>query len=303
MDAAAAAARTSNYECLLFDMDDTLYPMSSGLNLACRKNIQEFMLHQLHMEESAVPSLCLDLYREHGTTMAGLKALGYEFDDDEFHAYVHGKLPYEQALKPDPFLRTLLLSMPHRKIILTNADKAHAAEVVKRLGLEDCFEAVICFETLNPPLIQDVLECNNNKDKDDNDDHYIYDDEDKNNDFTNPNKAHIVCKPSLEAFEAAIRIANIDPNKTIFFDDSARNIASAKAAGLHTVIVGSPVVVPGADHALSSIHNIKETMPQLWEGELGKQQEQLIQSTSLDQTIVLASQSHINGGISVPCLK
>lgn len=33
----------------------------------------EFMLHKLHIEESEVPRMCLELYREHGTTMAGLK--------------------------------------------------------------------------------------------------------------------------------------------------------------------------------------------------------------------------------------
>lgn len=86
-------------------MDDTLYPLSIGINLACRKNIQgketnisrclsflmiinghitefcvslfslfaEFMLNQLGIEESEVPKLCLDLYKEYGTTMAGLK--------------------------------------------------------------------------------------------------------------------------------------------------------------------------------------------------------------------------------------
>lgn len=82
-------------------MDDTLYPLSSGLNLACRKNIEgttglythesddndmidnsnkqfsfifvEFMLQYLHIEESEVPRMCLQLYRECGTTMAGLK--------------------------------------------------------------------------------------------------------------------------------------------------------------------------------------------------------------------------------------
>lgn len=44
------------------------------------------------------------------------QAVGYEFDNDEFHAFVHGKLPYEK-LKPDPVLRNLLLSMPQRKIV------------------------------------------------------------------------------------------------------------------------------------------------------------------------------------------
>lgn len=135
--------------------------------------------------------------------------MGYEFDNDEFHEYVHGRLPYEK-LKPDPILRNLLLSMPHRKIvcfflqalnhlnsisfsyslfflsshqIFTNADKAHATRALNRLGLEDCFEGIICFETLNPS----------------------YD-----------SKTQILCKPLVEAFEVAIRIAGIvDPRKTV----------------------------------------------------------------------------------------
>ncbi|XP_072998031.1 uncharacterized protein C24B11.05-like isoform X1 [Typha latifolia] len=287
----------AKFEYLLFDMDDTLYPLSSGLNLACRKNIQDYMLNNLQIEESQVPKMCLALYKEYGTTMAGLKALGFEFDNDEFHAYVHGKLPYE-TLKPDPVLKHLLLSMPQCKIIFTNADKAHAEKVLSRLGLEDCFEGVICFETLNPPLEAD----GNCKKMDDaaplNDDqlinknvHGYFSETDSDTDaannvsMTDSNWQRILCKPSLEAMEAAIRIANIDPKKTIFFDDSARNIAVGKAAGFHTVIVGSSVLVPGADVALESIHNMKEALPEIWEG--GEKLGSLLSSTAVE-TIVHA---------------
>ncbi|KAJ6679967.1 hypothetical protein OIU79_019647 [Salix purpurea] len=226
MDTPDQRANGAKYECLLFDMDDTLYPMSLGLNLACRKNIEEFMLRKLHIEESEIPKMCLELYREYGTTMAGLKVLGYEFDDDEFHAFVHGRLPYE-TLKPDPVLRNLLLSLPQRKIIFTNADKAHASEVLKRIGLEDCFEGIICFETLNPPL-----ETAKNMDGLDND-AVIAGGEAEPCEFdgtaatgrekildngTSSSKSRILCKPSLEAIEAAIKIANIDPKKTVIFD-------------------------------------------------------------------------------------
>ncbi|KAK7379118.1 hypothetical protein VNO80_04571 [Phaseolus coccineus] len=269
------------YDCLLFDMDDTLYPLSSGLNLACRKNIEEYMLKHLHMEESKVPKICLDFYKEYGTTMAGLKASGYEFDDDEFHAYVHGRLPYGK-LKPDPVLRNLLLSMPQRKIVFTNADEAHAHQVLNRLGLIECFDNIICFETLNPPNHTNVPTDNrvpawsNSLNKEDCN-------QVESGCFNS--KTQILCKPSVEAIEAAIRIANVDPRKTLFFDDSARNIASGKAAGLNTVIVGRSDLVPGADHALNSIHNIKEALPEIWEVE-GDQQ-QIIQSQAVE-TMVLA---------------
>ncbi|XP_057507710.1 uncharacterized protein C24B11.05 isoform X1 [Actinidia eriantha] len=298
MDAVGRSTGTK-YECLLFDMDDALYPLSSGLNLACRKNIDEFMLRQLHIDDNEVPRMCLDLYREYGTTMAGLKALGYEFDNDEFHTYVHGKLPYE-ALKPDLVLRNLLLSMPQRKIIFTNADKKHAAQVLNQMGLEDCFQGVICFETLNPPQEKTLGDVHgiDEKDKVPTQDELIdgtpADDHTHHGCNTSASRSLILCKPSVEAIEAAIRIANADPKKTIFFDDSTRNIANGKAAGLHTVIitsksgfVGSTTLVPGADHALSSIHNIKEALPEIWEGEEGEQLEQVIQSTSAE-TIVLA---------------
>ncbi|MQL72931.1 hypothetical protein Taro_005257 [Colocasia esculenta] len=268
-----AITSKTKYECLLFDMDDTLYPLSSGINLACRKNIQDYMLHHLHIEESLVPKMCLDLYKEHGTTMAGLKALGYEFDNDEFHACVHGSLPYEK-LKPDPLLRNLLLSMPQRKIIFTNADKAHVAKVLSKLGLEDCFEGVICFETLNPPLPTggnkedsiDTSSVDSVKSNDAEGDDSFSESELKIDVKPSRHSRKILCKPNVEAMEAACQLANIDPKRSIFFDDSARNIASGKAVGLHTVIVGSSVLVPGADFALESIHNIKEArIPEIWE--------------------------------------
>ncbi|KAF7134910.1 hypothetical protein RHSIM_Rhsim08G0250400 [Rhododendron simsii] len=314
MDACGRSSSGRKYECLLFDMDDTLYPLSSGLNLACRKNIEEFMLQHLHIDENEVPKMCLDLYKEYGTTMAGLKcqlysfavyqaicltvllqfqALGYEFDNDEFHTYVHGKLPYE-ALKPDLLLRHLLLSMPQRKIVFTNADNAHAAQVLNKLSLEDCFEGVICFETLNPPPLKPAHDDNYNTHDRIDEKQVLAKDEsegtatdDTADSSRFSSKPPILCKPSVEAIEAAIRIAKADPKKTIFFDDSTRNIASGKAAGLHTVIVGSTTLVPGADHALSSIHNIKDALPEIWEGE-GEQLEQVIHLISHDETSVLA---------------
>lgn len=41
----------------------------------------EFMLNQLGIEESEVPKLCLDLYKEYGTTMAGLKVTYFKILD------------------------------------------------------------------------------------------------------------------------------------------------------------------------------------------------------------------------------
>ena len=50
-------------------------------------------------------------------------------------------------------------------------------------------------------------------------------------------------------------------------------------------------MVPGADHALRSIHNIKEALPEIWEGEgeEGKQvQVELVIQSRAVETVVLA---------------
>ncbi|XP_030537579.1 suppressor of disruption of TFIIS [Rhodamnia argentea] len=263
------------YECLLFDLDDTLYPLNSGLSVQITKNIREYMVHKLHIEESAVPELCLSLYKNYGTTMAGLKALGYNFDYDDFHGFVHGTLPYN-LLKPDPVLRHLLHSLPIRKFIFTNADKAHAARVLARLGLEDCFDGIICFETLNPTNKSSASP-----------------DEKDNNlgcaqtgpvslgeaalvgacsggvnaDVMLP-KSPVVCKPFEEAFEQAFKILNINSQRTVFFEDSVRNLQTGKQMGLHTVLVGTAHRTKGVDYALESIHNIREALPELWEADM-----------------------------------
>ncbi|KAL8549189.1 hypothetical protein ACS0TY_008151 [Phlomoides rotata] len=225
------------YDCLLFDVDDTLYPLSSGISAKCTKNIIEYMINKLGIEEDKVPVMCAQLYKEYGTTMAGLKAIGYDLDYDDYHSFVHGRLPYEW-LKPDHTLRNLLHSLPIRKVIFSNANEAHVAKVLQRLGLEDCFDDIVCFETLNPKVENDSKELP---------------------------KTPVVCKPHENAFEQAFKIAEINPHKTLFFDDSIRNLQTAKITGLHTVWVGSSHRTEGVDYSLESIHNMKEAFSELWE--------------------------------------
>ncbi|XP_010937594.2 LOW QUALITY PROTEIN: uncharacterized protein C24B11.05 [Elaeis guineensis] len=252
-------AQTPNYDCLLFDLDDTLYPYGSGIATECRKNIGDYMIEKLGIEESKISDMCNILYKHYGTTMAGLRAIGYTFDYDDYHSFVHGRLPYDK-LKPDPILRHLLLSLPIRKVIFTNADKVHAAKVLSKLGLEDCFEGIICFETLNPPTDPSSPSDTTTADVFDILKHFSQ--PDAGSDLP---KTPIRCKPSTDSMEHALRIANINPQRTIFFDDSVRNIQSGKRIGLHTVLVGTSHRVKGADHSLENIHNIREALPELWE--------------------------------------
>ena len=94
--------------------------------------------------------------------------------------------------------------------VFTNSDKAHAEEALHRLGLQGCFDGVICFETLNPCNgLSESQNCMVFKDE------TSADLVDLNESDGFRPKSPILCKPSIEAMEAAIRIANIDPKKTV----------------------------------------------------------------------------------------
>lgn len=73
-------------------------------------------------------------------------------------------------------------------------------KVLCKLGLEDCFDGIVNFESLNPT----------NKTND-------FDAEilGAADDFSALPKTPIVCKPFPGAFEQAFKIANINPEKTV----------------------------------------------------------------------------------------
>ncbi|KAG6580536.1 hypothetical protein SDJN03_20538, partial [Cucurbita argyrosperma subsp. sororia] len=81
-------------------------------------------------------------------------------------------------------------------------------------------------------------------------------------------KTPIVCKPSEAAIARALKIAGLNPQRTLFFEDSVRNIQAGKRVGLDTVLIGTSQRVKGADYALESIHNLREGIPELWNVEI-----------------------------------
>ncbi|XP_002967383.2 uncharacterized protein C24B11.05 isoform X2 [Selaginella moellendorffii] len=259
----------THFDCLLFDLDDTLYPFSLGIAEACRQNIEEYMVDKLGIDKSIATDLGQTLYRCHGTTMAGLRATGYNFDYDDFHNYVHGRLPYD-LLKPNPELREMLLSMPQRKYVFTNADKNHASKALHRMGLEDCFDTVICFETIMGHEGTDMIKKATGKDKrvgrqslkmvESSTSVAVVCKPEANNTV-----AAIICKPSPEAMKRAVEIINVDAKRALFFDDSPRNIAAGKAVGLHTVLVGNVTKCEGADYAIANIVDARKEVPIIWD--------------------------------------
>lgn len=212
-----------------------MYSSKIGIGQALKRNVQDFLVEKCGFSEAEAPNLNRELFRTYGSSLAGLRALGYDIDPDEYHSFVHGRLPYD-LIKPDTQLRNMLLSIKQRKMIFTNSDKVHAMKVLDRLGINDCFEKIICFETINPNLF------NNNKSA----------------------RPDVVLKPSMEAMKAGFDATEIDPHRTLFFDDNVKNVAAGRALGLRTVLVGKSMKSKEADYALETVNDMVTVIPEIW---------------------------------------
>jgi len=133
---------------LLIDLDDTVYPFSSGLWGVIKKRIDLYMLERMHLPADDIPQLRTSLFTQYGTTMRGLQTL-YHVDERDYLAFVHD-VPVGNYLTPDPALRAMLKALPQRKVIFTNADRGHAARVLHALDLEGVFEQVIDILDISP---------------------------------------------------------------------------------------------------------------------------------------------------------
>jgi putative hydrolase of the HAD superfamily len=211
-----------SFTSLYFDLDDTLYPPSSGLWDAIRHRMNEYMQKIVDLPLPEIVKLRQNYLEQYGTTLRGLQT-HYAVDSDEYLAYVHD-LPLEKYIKPDPELRMILLSLPQRRWIFTNADDKHAARVLNILGIQDCFAGIIDIRAID-------FAC----------------------------KPELIAYQ-----RALTVAGDGDPSQCVIFDDALRNLSPARELGFFTVLVGNNGTGGSVDRSIASIHHLRESMPELW---------------------------------------
>jgi putative hydrolase of the HAD superfamily len=125
-------------KALLFDLDNTLYPRSSGIEREIICRMIGFAANHLgvSLDEAATA-------RERGlsrypTTYARLCAEHGPVDYEAYSAAVH-PAGEEASLSPDPELSRLLRADPRPKYVFTNAVAEHAERFLQKLEIRDCF--------------------------------------------------------------------------------------------------------------------------------------------------------------------
>jgi len=144
-----------NYQWMLVDLDETVYPTSNGLWEEIGNRINLYLLEKMHFQPDEIPDIRTRLYREYGTTLRGLMAL-YEIDQEDYLNFVHD-IPLDRFLQPSPDLKEMLARYRLKKFIFTNADRNHAIRVMEKLDILDCFDGIIDIFDITPfckPQIQ-----------------------------------------------------------------------------------------------------------------------------------------------------
>jgi putative hydrolase of the HAD superfamily len=143
----------ARFQTLLLDLDDTVYPASSGLWEAIGERINQFMIEVVGIEPEQAPGLRRLYFERYGTSLNGLRLL-HGIDPFAYLRFVH-ELPLQDYLSPDPALRLMLERLALTPVIFTNADTAHARRVLTVLGVNDLIDRIIdivALEWVNKPL-------------------------------------------------------------------------------------------------------------------------------------------------------
>jgi len=123
----------------VFDLDNTLYPHHTNLFSQIDVRMTAYVSELLQLSREDARKLQKDLYKEYGTTLAGLIAR-HNIDSDDFLNKVHD-IDYSW-LSPDPALGEAIKALPGRKFIFTNGDRGHAERAARRLGILDHFDDI-----------------------------------------------------------------------------------------------------------------------------------------------------------------
>ncbi|MGQ3030651.1 MAG: pyrimidine 5'-nucleotidase [Ferrovibrionaceae bacterium] len=127
------------YRTWLFDLDDTLYPRSSGVFKAIEQRILEYLARHLAVDAAGAVAARARLVGDYGTTLRGLM-IEHGIEPRLFTDYVHDV--DLSVLVRHEVLDAALARLPGTKVIFTNGTSDHAERVLERLGLAHHFAAI-----------------------------------------------------------------------------------------------------------------------------------------------------------------
>jgi putative hydrolase of the HAD superfamily len=127
-------------ECILFDLDNTLYPKSLGIFDMVVERIRHYMEKRMGFEKNLARELRQEYIQKYGSTLRGLM-IHQNINPEDYLEYVHD-VGVEEKVSPNPALAELLRAIPVDKAIFTSGHRPHALRVLRCLGVEQYFPRI-----------------------------------------------------------------------------------------------------------------------------------------------------------------
>ncbi len=126
-------------ETWVFDLDNTLYPVTDRLLAHIDTHLGDFIANFLEIDRTEARRVQKDYFRRYGLTLRGL-ILHHGLDPARYFEQMQ---PMDLSeVDPNPALSDTIRRLDGRKLIYTNASAGHAEMVLDRLGMAGLFEAV-----------------------------------------------------------------------------------------------------------------------------------------------------------------
>ena len=121
----------------IFDLDNCLYPATSGLFALIDERMGAYIQHLLDCDLAEARRVQKEHFHTHGTTLAGLMR-HHDVDPHDFLENVHD-IPLDLIQRNDR-LGAALDRLPGRKFVFTNGDAPYARRVLEAIGVHDRFD-------------------------------------------------------------------------------------------------------------------------------------------------------------------
>ncbi len=129
--------RFSHIENWIFDLDNCLYPASSGLFDLIDERMGAYIQKLLSCDPVEARRVQKQHFHTHGTTLSGLMK-EHGVDPHDFLESVHA-IPLDR-IQANERLGKSLDRLPGRKFVFTNGDASYAGRVLEAIGVKDRFD-------------------------------------------------------------------------------------------------------------------------------------------------------------------
>lgn len=129
----------------VFDLDDTLHDASRHVFPAINRMMTGYIERHLGVDTATADRLRVDYWHRYGATLVGLQR-HHAVCPRHFLAHTHAFDDLAALLVAEPGLRHALQRLPGRRLLLTNAPRHYADAVLRHLGLQRLFDAVLGIE-------------------------------------------------------------------------------------------------------------------------------------------------------------